>query len=37
LNALLGELGAGLQAERTDQPWFRLRIQTPKGSLAFVG
>ena len=37
LNTLLGELGAGLKAERTDQPWFKLRMQTPKGPLAFVG
>jgi hypothetical protein len=37
LNTLLGELGAGLQAERTDRPWMRLRLQTPNGPLAFVG
>ena len=37
LNALLGELGADLKADRTDRPWMRLRLQTPKGPLALVG
>ena len=37
LNALLGELGTDWQAERSDRPWMRLRMQTPKGPVALVG
>ena len=37
LNALLGELGADLKVERSDRPWLKLRLQTPKGPLALVG
>ena len=37
LNALLGELGADLVAERASQPCLRLRMQTPQGRVSFVG
>jgi hypothetical protein len=37
LNALLAELGTEVVAERADQPCFRLRVQTPKGRVSFVG
>ncbi len=37
LNGLLEELAADVVAERADQPWFRMRMQTPQGRVSFVG
>jgi hypothetical protein len=37
LNDLLAELGADVAAERADQPWFRVRMQTPQGLVSFIG
>lgn len=37
LNALLAELGADAVAERASQPCLRLRLQTPRGRVSFVG
>ncbi|HEX2542715.1 MAG TPA: VOC family protein [Caldimonas sp.] len=37
LNELLAELGADLVAQTADQPFFQLRLQTPRGRVSFVG
>ncbi len=37
LNSLLAELGAGVVAERASQPCLRVRMQTPRGRVSFVG
>ena len=37
LRSLLTALGANLKVERADRPYFRLRIQTPRGPLVLTG
>ena len=37
LNALLKDLGADLLVESADQPCFRLRVQSPRGRVNFIG
>jgi hypothetical protein len=37
LNALFAELGVDEMAERASQPCLRVRLQTPRGRVSFVG